>query len=118
MIDEFSFQTQTAILATLAASLLVVRTLLSMLLSYRTLNFLSLKSAQMARTATTKYLSSNYENLKSDSRVNTIYTLTEGIDRLVSNGFGSYLTLISDFGLLLILIAGLSTFDIQTSIAP
>jgi ABC-type multidrug transport system fused ATPase/permease subunit len=115
-INELSFQTQTAILASIATALLVIRTLISMALSYRTLNFLAFKSAQIAKKATTRYFTSNYEAMRKDSRVNTIYTLTDGIDRLVSNGFGSYLTLISDCGLLFILIIGLSTFDIQTSV--
>jgi ABC-type multidrug transport system fused ATPase/permease subunit len=115
-ISELSFQAQTAILASIATALLVTRTLISMALSYRTLNFLAFKSTQIAKKATEKYFTSNYEAMKKDSRVNTIYTLTDGIDRLVSNGFGSYLTLIADCGLLFILVIGLSTFDIQTSV--
>jgi len=115
-IDDFSFQTQTAILGTLAISTLVGRTLLSILFTRRTLYFLSHKGAQISANLVSKLLLQPMLKVQEKSTQETIFVLTTGVMIITLQVLAPLVTIISDIALLLVLGIGLFAVDPVTSL--
>ena len=110
-LEGFVFQTQVAILGFIAGLILISRTLLSILLTRRTLYFLSRRAARISSSLADAILRSNYEKIRSISSQNALYAVTNGVNSLLTGVLGNLSTLCSDIFLLIILFATLTVVD-------
>lgn len=106
-IENSSFQSQIAILGVTAASLLVLRTLLSVFLTRRTLFYLSRRSAVISAKLIEKLLSQPLLALREKSSQETIFGLTRGVELITMGVIGVSVTIVADISLLVVLSIGL-----------
>lgn len=110
-LDGFVFQTQVAILGFIAGLILISRTLLSILLTRRTLYFLSRRAARISSSLADAILRSNYEKIRSISSQDALYAVTNGVNSLLTGVLGNLSTFCSDIFLLIVLFATLTIVD-------
>ena len=110
-IDHLEFQTQAALLAIFAITLLVGKTIFSMYITKRTLYFLSYRSAKLSSTTFSKLLSAPLLFIQKRNSQETLYALTTGISTLTLGVIGSLVLLISDTSLLLVMTVALLFLD-------
>jgi ABC-type multidrug transport system fused ATPase/permease subunit len=115
-LDDYSFQTQTVILALIAVLLLVTRTSLSVIITRRTLFFLSRRSAEISSRLITQVMSQPLSTLNRFNSQYIHYTLTTGTTSLTLGVFGNIVSVTSDFALLLVLGIGIAIIDPMTAI--
>jgi len=106
-LDSLSFQSQTAILATLALAVFIIRTLLSMFFIRKTLFFLGRCGAEIAANLFGKVLARPLTGLGKYSSQQYIYSLTAGVETLTLRIIGSTVSLVADSALLIIVLAAL-----------
>lgn len=111
-LNDFKFQTQVSLLATLAAVLLISRTILTMYFTRRILFYLSHRSAVISSNLIQKLLSQDLLTIQKRKSQEVLYAVTSGVDTLFLHIVGAIITLISDVFLLLILTFGLVSLDI------
>jgi ABC-type multidrug transport system fused ATPase/permease subunit len=102
-----SFQSQTAVLATLALAVFIIRTVLSMFFIRRTLNFLGRCAAEIATCLFGKVLAQPLTDLGKYSSQQYIYSLTTGIETLTLRVIGSAVSVIADAALLIFVLGAL-----------
>lgn len=110
-----SLQEQVAVVGICAAAALVARTLASIILTRKTLFFLSSRSSNLSADLTDKFLSQDLLGINSSSPQNTMYALTNGVNCLIVGVFGNLIQVLADFSLLLILGAALFVVDAFTA---
>ena len=115
-LSEFSFQTQTVFLALLALLLLVTRTSLSVIITRKTLFFLSRRSAEISSKLISQVMAQPLSTLNRFSSQYIHYTLTTGTTSLTLGVFGNVVSVTSDLALLLVLGVGISIIDPLTAI--
>ena len=106
-LQNFSFQSQVALLGLLAAGVLIARTLFSIVLSRRILFFLSRRSAVVSRELTTKLLFQSLTEIQRRPSQETLHALTDGVVIVFVGILGTIAAIIADFGLLIVLFLGL-----------
>ena len=116
-LSHFSFQSQTVILALIALTLLVIRTLLSVIITRRTLFFLSRRSAEISSTLISRVMAQPLSTLNRFNSQYIHYTLTTGTTSLTLGVFGNIVAVSSDLALLLVLAVGISIIDPLTAFA-
>ena len=116
-LSSYSFQVQAAILGTLALTLFVTRTFFSVVMTRKTLRFLSQKSADISSLATQKLLHLPYDEINSQSQQALIYKVTIGVDTLTVLIIGTSVSLLADTSLLIIMSAGLFVVDALMAIS-
>lgn len=114
-IENLPLQNQVAILGFIAASTLILKTLVSLYFTRRTLYFLSRRSAQLSSILISKLLGQSLLRIQERSTQQTIYALTNGVSTITVGVLGTLVYLISDISLLIILTTGL--FIVDTTIA-
>jgi len=110
-LDKYSLQNQAAILGIAAAFLLVIKTLISLYFTRKTMYFLSLRGALITKELTSKILTLPLERIQHRSLQENIYALTGGIGNLTNNVLGSFILAIADVTLVLIMLFGLFYVD-------
>jgi ABC-type multidrug transport system fused ATPase/permease subunit len=110
-IETFSLQSQASILGILAVSVLVVRTLVSVMFIRRTLIFLSRRAAALTESLTSKLLAQDLQFIQRRSTQETVYSLTTGVGTVILSVLGTAVSIISDSALLIILSIGLFLVD-------
>jgi ABC-type multidrug transport system fused ATPase/permease subunit len=110
-LSHFSFQNQIAILGLSAAGILVLRTVLSIIVTRRIFFFLSRRGAVISSNLISRLLSQSLIQVQSRSTQDTLYSLTAGVSAITLGVLGTAITLISDGSLLLIMIVGLFIVD-------
>ena len=110
-LDGFSFQNQVAILAISAATILVLRTVLSIIFTKKILFFLSRRGATISSTLIAKLLSQSLIQIQSRSTQDTLYSVTGGVTAITLGVLGTATIIVSDASLLLIMFAGLFIVD-------
>jgi len=110
-LNNFAFQSQVAFLGLLAALALVIKTLLSIYLTRKTLFFLSQESAKLSTDLMNKFLSKNIIEAQDHPSQETIYALSDGVKNLFMGVLGTAVTIFVDFTMLLIMAAGLLLVD-------
>ncbi len=110
-IENESFQTQVAILGTVATVVLISRTLFSMFFIRRTLHFLSRRSANISSNLVAKLLSQNLLAVQKRTSMESVFALTQGVTAITNGVIGSAVTLISDGSMLIVLTLGLIIVD-------
>lgn len=116
-LSNYSFQAQVAFLAIGAAIILILRTVLSILMTRRTYFFLSRRSALVTSRLFSKLLSQNLLKVQERSTQETLYSLTVGVSSLILVVLGTCITLIADISLSLILFIGLLVVDPMIAIS-
>jgi ABC-type multidrug transport system fused ATPase/permease subunit len=110
------FQVQVAFLALGATFLLVLRTLLSILFTRRTLQFLAHRGAMITESLFSKLLSQSLMGIQKRSSQESLYALTNGVSIIVIGVLGTIVSVISDLALLIILSIGVFAVDPTTAI--
>lgn len=110
------FQVQVAWLALGATILLVLRTLLSILFTRRTLQFLARRGATITENLFSKLLSQSLIGIQKRSSQESLYALTSGVSIIVIGILGTIVAVISDLALLIILSVGVFAVDPTTAI--
>lgn len=110
-IADHSLQSQVAFLGATAATLLIVRTFLTVIFAKRTLLFLSRRSASIANKIFQDFISQNLLKIKNISSQEVLFGVTRGVDAIMVGVIGTSVTLISDISLVTIMFTGLVIVD-------
>ena len=110
-IDEMTFQNQITILGLTAATLLIVRTVLSVLFTRKILFFLSRRGASLSADLVAKLLSRNLDLIQQRSMQKNLYSVTTGVSVITVGAIGTAVMIVSDAILLLIMSFGLFLVD-------
>lgn len=114
-LSSLDFQQQIAILGGIGAILLVLKSLISALLTKKILHFLSFRSAELSKKLIVSLFKSPVTFIRRRTEKETIYSVTTGVDEIALRMIGSSATVISDVSLLIFLSIGL--FIIQPLVA-
>ena len=106
-IENFAFQQQIAILGGLAAAVLVFKTLSSLMLTKKVLNFVTSKGAFVTQKLLQTVLNRPSHYLNKYTQQQIIYACTTGVQNLTTGIIGTSSTIFSDFILLLVMFIGL-----------
>jgi ABC-type multidrug transport system fused ATPase/permease subunit len=116
-IQDFQFQQQAAILGIAAATLLISRTILSVIFARRILFFLSRRSAVISSNLLQELLAKPLLFIQGRTSQETIYSLTNGVNSITMGLLGSGISLVSDLALMSVLTIGLFLVDPYISIS-
>jgi ABC-type multidrug transport system fused ATPase/permease subunit len=109
-------QYQATILGITAATLFVIRTILSMVLSRITLFYLSKRSSALSSELTGKVLSGTLTDIQQMSVQEILYALTTGVNVVTVGLLGSFSILFTDTILLVFLVIGLLVLDFKIAL--
>lgn len=110
-LNEFTFQQRVGILGACAASLMIIRTFLSILINRKILFFLSRRGAQISSSLISKVLGLSLTLVQKNSTQKIVYSVTSGVTAITLGVIGSSAALIADSSLLIIMTAGLFVYD-------
>ena len=110
-IENMNFQIQVAILGTLAAILLLTKTITSVIFTRKTFFFLSNQSAIVSTKLVSKILSQNLLGLQSRTSQETLFIVTDGVKSLFLDVLATRITIAADLSLLFIISFGLLIID-------
>jgi ABC-type multidrug transport system fused ATPase/permease subunit len=114
-LSGLSFQSQVALLGVAAGVLMFSRTLLSIVLTRKTLFYLSKRSAEITSDLVERLLSQSLLTIQQRTIQETLFAVTRGVEAIMIQVFGSIVALIADVSLLLIL--GVGLFFVDSSVA-
>lgn len=106
-LGDFTFQSQVAILGGSAAILFISKTLLNIWISRRVLNYLSFQSALMSSQLIKRLMKQEPNFVQSYGRQSLSFSVGDGVNSLCLGVLGTFILLISDGLLLLVMFAGL-----------
>jgi ABC-type multidrug transport system fused ATPase/permease subunit len=115
-LDGIQFQKQVAILGGLAMFALIIRTVLSIYFTKRTLRFLANRSALISGDLVSKLLSRPLLEIQTRSTQENLYAVTTGVSIITVGVIGSLVMSIADVSLLVIMIAALFVVDPTVSV--
>ena len=115
-LENFTIQSQAAILGAVIGALLVLKSFLSMLLNKRMLFFLGHRSARISRILISKLVQQNALVIESNSAQSLIYSATTGINSIVIGVLGNFSALVGDVSLCTVLLIGLFLYSPGTTI--
>lgn len=110
-LESSSIQSQAAILGAIAVLLFISRTILTIIFTRRTIFFLSRQSVVIGSTLVRRILSQPLIFLQTRSSQNFVYLTTSGANSITIGLIGTFITLVSDTSLLIVLGIGLLVFD-------
>ena len=110
-LGDFELQTQATILALLAVSIMVIKTLLSMFFIRKILYFLSYRGAKLSSILVSRLLAQPLLTVQSRSNQETLFALTTGVGSITIGVLATFVSLISDSSLLLVMAIGLFVID-------
>jgi ABC-type multidrug transport system fused ATPase/permease subunit len=116
-LDDNSYQIQVTYLAIAATFFFVAKTYLSIYLLRRSLMFLSLRAAALAGNLTDKLFATGLKLISSKNSNEIVYFLSGGINSIILGILGTFILMLSDIVLLLILGLGLFVVDPTISIS-
>lgn len=110
LIDK-PLRTQVIYLGLIAFIIFTFKTACSLILTRRSVYFLSRRAAIISSTLVAKLLSQSILVIQKDSYQKTIHTLTYGVSTIAVNILGALIYFVSDLAMLIILILGLFLID-------
>lgn len=110
-LENSNFRTQLMWIGILAILVLVLKTALSVYFMRKTLTYLSIKSARITSTLTSKLLNQQITYIQKESIQNRIFNLTNGVSNLMVGVMANLILVIADLSLLFVLTAGLFAVD-------
>lgn len=114
-LEGFTFQNQVAILGALAALVLISRTLLSIYFSRLTMFFLSRRGAIVSARLMKQLLAQPLLVIQERSTQETLYAITYGVNSITLGVLATFVTIVSDASLLIIMAIGLFAVDSYTA---
>lgn len=115
-LDGIQFQKQVAILGGLAMFALIIRTMLSIYFTKKTLRFLANRSALISGDLVSKLLSRPLLQIQTRSTQENLYAVTTGVSIITVGVIGSLVMSVADVSLLVIMIAALFVVDPTVSV--
>lgn len=115
-LDKFELESQVIAIGLIAATLLIAKTLLSLVLVRKTLFFMARRAAAMSSDLVKRYFTIPVSSINRRSAQNSIYALTSGVNSIMVGVIGAGIALISDIALLIVMSAGLFLIDPITTI--
>ena len=106
-LENYTSQVQVAILGSLAAILMVVKTITSLYLNKKTIFFLSRRSAVMSANLTLNLFKKSFTEIKRQGSQKLIFSLTSGVNSITGGVLATSVALIADIALLVVLLGGL-----------
>ena len=106
--ENIEFQQQAAILGFAAGSLLILRTVLSLIFSKRLLIFLSIKAAKLSSDLISKLLQQPILVIQEKSIQERIFLVTFGVGSITNGVIATGVTLVADTALLIVMFIGLT----------
>ncbi len=106
-LDGFTLQFQVGILASIATLVLILKTISSLIMTRKTLNFLSYKSAEISNYIVSRLFNQPLLKIQSKSVHEHIYSITTGVNSLSLGVISTSINMLSDFSLLVIMCLGL-----------
>jgi ABC-type bacteriocin/lantibiotic exporter with double-glycine peptidase domain len=116
-LDGFTFQQQVAVLGIIATLVLIAKTLLSILISRKILNFLSSRGARISHKILKKFLSQDLIAVSKYSQQEIIYASTTGVQNLTTGVIAATTNLLVDASLLIVLFIGLAAVSPSLAIS-
>lgn len=110
-LNELNFKTQIIVLGATAGLILIVKTFMSMWITWKTLFFLGNKSAEISQLLLKKILSQSLIEIKSKNSQEIIFLVTSGVDMITLRVLGSAISIFSDCALLIVMSVGLLILD-------
>lgn len=115
-LDGFVFQVQVAILGSIAATIMISKTLASVFLVRRMLFFLAHKSAKVSTELSVRVMKLPYEYIKRNSSQSILFAVTQGVNSLVLGVIGSTVQIIAESCLIIIMLIGLFSLEPTVSL--
>lgn len=115
-LDDFAFQVQVAVLGSVAAIIMILKTLASVLLVRRMLEFLAHKSAKVSSTLSVRVMQLPFEYIKRNSSQSILFAVTQGVNSLVLGVIGSTVQIIAESCLIIIMLIGLFALEPAVSL--
>lgn len=115
-LDTFAFQVQVAILGSVAATIMISKTLASVFLVRRMLEFLAHKSAKVSAALSVSVMQLPYEYIKRNSSQSILFAVTQGVNSLVLGVIGSTVQIIAETCLIIIMLIGLFALEPAVSL--
>ena len=110
-LGSYDLQKQATILGILAVSVMVLKTVLSMFFIRKILYFLSFKGARISSILVSRLLAQPLLTVQSRSNQETLFALTSGVSSITIGVLATFVALISDTSLLLVMAIGLFVVD-------
>ena len=110
-IENLTLQMQVTVIGVLAILFFVIRTILTVILTRKSLRFLSFQAAIISGNMITRLLSQSVLLVNKRSSQKTIYILNDGVYAITMGFLGSIVTLIADGSLLIVMCVGLFIID-------
>lgn len=115
-LNNFSFRTQAAILATIAVFAMVLKSMLSVYLNKKILFFIAFRTAKISGHLASRLMNEPLSKIKSESTQQRLFELTSGISAIGVGVIGPALQTLGDISLLLILVIGLLSVDLYMTL--
>ena len=106
-LENYTSQVQVAILGSLAAILMIIKTFASLYFNKKIIFFLSRRSAVMSANLTSNLFKKSFTEIKRQGSQKLIFILTDGVGSITNGVLATSVALIADFALLIILLVGL-----------
>lgn len=110
-ITNLNFQSQTAVVGVLAVLALLVRTVISVVLTRKSLLFLSRRSAKLSIQTFRKLYTIDIPSIQRRSHEEIVFALTYGVNAIFIGLYSSLVSIIADSALLLVIGIGLFVVD-------
>ena len=114
-IQNFQIQNQIFIIGGTSVVLLVGRSIISLIITQRIINFFSRKSGELTSMLTLKLLASSISKIQDRSSAEILYALTRGSEFLMIQVLGTSIVLVADASVLIFLFFGLLILDPVTA---
>lgn len=115
-LENLSFQLQVAVLASVAASMLLTRSFLSVYFTRKTLFFLSRRGSTLSRQLIGRILSQPILKIQERTSQEMLFAVTSGVTTITLGVLGVAVTLLSDFTLLVFIFTALVIVDPLTAL--
>jgi ABC-type multidrug transport system fused ATPase/permease subunit len=115
-IENLSFQGQVAALGSIAGALMIAKTLASVYLIRKMLNFLAFKAGNVSAKLSVEVMQLPYEYIKQNSSQSILYSVTTGVNSLIVGIVGSTIQIASETFLIIIMFTGLFVIEPIVSI--
>jgi ABC-type multidrug transport system fused ATPase/permease subunit len=116
-IQNLTFQNQAVILGFCAVLLLISRTVLSIVFTRRVLFFLSRRGAKISAELIARLLSQPLSIIQMRTTQETVYAVTNGVERITIQVLATAVVLVADIALLIMMMVGLLIVDLVTAIS-
>ncbi len=110
-LENFSFQAQSAALGIIAISFLVLKTLLSVFFTKKSLFFLSFKGAQISANLIEDLLSRDIQEIRKRGSQEILYSCTSGVYGITVGILSTGVSLVADLSAVSLILIGIFAFD-------